>query len=123
MENRKWDQYEVALLVDTYVRIKDASQETYLQTVEELSSLLRQYGRQQRITVDDTYRNINGIKMRLQNIRFLFSNGRVGLSAYSKLDQDIVAIYQNDKEQFYKLLKDADGVIGKNKSSEDRKTA
>ena len=86
-----WDQYEVALLIDAYVRI--ASGANLGETAVALSKSLRTLARSRGIDIDDLYRNVNGIKMQLADVKYLFTNGQSGLSGASELVQHMYKLY------------------------------
>lgn len=99
-----WDIYEEAILVYYYLAIeKGAISREKAKT--ELSHKLRNKALKQNLVIDTTYRNENGMLMKLANIMFLFSDGKKGLSSYSKLDKEIYDIYRNDYIKFQELLK------------------
>lgn len=79
-----WSSFEVALLIDSYWRIENG-QITKKQAVSEISSVFRQYAVNQGINIDDTYRNENGISMRFEELRYLFTGGKTGIKNTSKL--------------------------------------
>ena len=68
MRQPAWDQYEAALLIETYIRILNnpKSRESY---ISELSKKLRNRAINNGIQIDDVYRNVNGISS------YGFSNG------------------------------------------------
>ena len=75
MRQPNWDKYETALLIEAYFKIKaDQSQKETI--VASLSSFLR---KRASFETDDTFRNENGINMRLRELDYLFSSGSVGL--------------------------------------------
>ena len=78
-----WDRFEVALLFQAYEKIvkgADLNTEAVI-----LSETLRRLAVQKGIIIDDTYRNVNGMKMQFGNVQYLFTNGKKGLSAASPL--------------------------------------
>lgn len=63
-----WDRYEVALLFDTYERVAGGS-DINLEAVR-LSGALRSLATHKGVLIDETYRNINGMKMQLANVQY-----------------------------------------------------
>lgn len=109
MRQPSWDKYEAALLIEAYCKIKNNA--TPRKTViAELSAELRSRAEKRGITVDDTYRNENGISMRLGELDFLFLGDGVGLKNTSDLFRQMVQMYENDKAEFQKLLMEAKGM-------------
>ena len=74
----QWDQFEVALLIDAYRRIQEGADINVVAPL--LSEALRQLAIKRGISIDSTFRNVNGMKMQLGNVQYLFTDGRKGLS-------------------------------------------
>ena len=103
---RKWDRYEVAVLLQTYLNVADGINRT--STAKNLSNALRQYAETcLHIEISSVYRNYNGINMRIANIEYLFSEGKRGLASYSKLDKELFDMYCQEPHQFEELLSEA----------------
>ena len=103
MKHPEWDKYETALLIDTYWRIKsNPSQKKAL--VLELSASLRSCSPSE---IDETYRNENGINMRLGELDYLFSSGEYGLKKTSNLFRDMVQMYLNKNDEYQIVLSEA----------------
>jgi hypothetical protein len=100
----KWELEEEILLVDLYYKITDLSAEQQEFRIKELSSLLRIRAILLGVNIDDVFRNITGIKMKLQNIVYVDLEGKFGLSAYSKIDKETVMMYKYDRSGFDKKL-------------------
>lgn len=99
----KWDKYETSLLIEAYWAIKyDSSKRRTI--VSELSSTLR---KRAILKIDDTFRNENGINMRLLELDYLFSEGKSGLKNTSYMFREMVDMYQNNRKEFEKILSEA----------------
>ena len=92
MRQPKWDKYEAALLIETYWDIV-YGKKSRNEAVSTLSKVLR--NRVPSNEIDDTYRNENGINMRLGEIDCLFNEGKGGLMNTSELFREMVAMYKN----------------------------
>lgn len=101
-----WSLFEVALLIDTYWRIENG-QITKKQAVFEISSLFRQYAINQGIDIDETYRNENGISMRFEELRYLFTGGKNGIKNTSKLFRIMINYYQHNQKKYQRILRTA----------------
>lgn len=55
--------------------------------ISNFSEFLKARARQKGITVNDKFRNVTGIKMKLQNIEYIATDGQKGLSCTSDLDK------------------------------------
>ncbi len=106
MKQPSWNQYEVALLIDAYMNI-DKHPEKRKDVVIELSQLLRDIAISQGRKIDKTYRNTNGINLRLMELRFLFSNGKRGIANTSKLFASMVELFETERDQFNVILNEA----------------
>lgn len=100
----RWDEYEVALLIDTYVRTIDMNIFEKTEVIKKLSDYLRQRAIGNGIKIDDVFRNVIGITMRLSNIEYLFTRGKKGLSAYSRLDKELYELYNKNTDVFKAIL-------------------
>lgn len=92
----KWDQYETALLIDTFwlMEKNPDMKKTY---ISDLSEKLRRKAVISGIEIDDVYRNINGITMQLVSIGHSFFPERPGLTT-SAVFERMVHLYNNDKK-------------------------
>ncbi|MEG1300782.1 MAG: hypothetical protein RSC93_08775 [Erysipelotrichaceae bacterium] len=109
--NLKWDINEVTLLVNLYQKTLLMSSCEREQEIEKFSNLLRNYAISNGKIINPIYRNINGIKMRLANIAFLFTNGKTGLSSFSKLDKKLYGIYKNEPSEYDRMVEVAKSSI------------
>lgn len=101
---REWDIYEEAILICYYINLKEGLI-TNEDAKSELSKRLRIKTLKQCIIIDETFRNENGMVMKLANIMFLFTEGKKGLSAYSKLDKEVYELYKTDYSRYLEILK------------------
>lgn len=111
-----WNQHEAVLLIDTCVKVREGKL-SRSQAVSMLSIILRAYGEVTLDSIDKTYRNTNGINMRMLEIERIFNDGKGGLKNTSKLFVDTMAIYKTDKGQFLRMLEEARTAMGLNESN------
>ena len=103
MRPPKWDKYETSLLIEAYWKIKEAhSQRAAI--IAALSSSLR---KRASFEIDDTFRNENGISMRLGELDYLFTGGQTGLKNTSDLFREMVELYCKDRPAFEEILSEA----------------
>lgn len=100
----QWDREEEILLIDLYIYSKTHSDDETNKEIEEMSQLLRKRALYNNIQIDDKFRNVTGLKMKLQNIEYCFTNGKRGLSCCSKLD---IQLTEEAKQNLVKILLDA----------------
>lgn len=112
-----WDCYETALLCDAYERAMDGSDIDA--EAKMLSITLRNLAVSRGFLIDDTYRNINGIRMKLFNVQYVFTDGRRGLSNPSKMIRHVYELYKNDYAKYQMILKEAIRLTGSTVSIEE----
>lgn len=110
-----WDSHEVALLINAYLKV--TSGDDLNQVADHLSQTLRELAVRSGIQIDDTYRNINGMKMQLANVQYLFTKGEKGLSGASVLIRKMVELYQANPEAYQIILKEAIHMTGATSTS------
>ena len=76
-----WDKYEVALLFRAYESVIGGGNKN--EVARSLSETLRKLAIRRGIKIDYTYRNVNGMKMQLANVQYLFTSGERSLSGAS----------------------------------------
>ena len=96
MRQPNWKRWEVVLLVDMYYRLVGNS-EAVADECKKLSHFLRS-SNLDKAREDNTYRNTEGVKMKYQNIRHLVEGK--GLSAHSRLDEEIVKLHKENIKAF-----------------------
>ena len=106
----KWDIYESALIIETYLSCKDLSYKDQTLYLETLSRNLRQIAKNKGLKIDDTYRNLNGMKMQLQGIKYLFT-GKGAFNSPSQMFIKAFKLYNQDRASFYLILSDAHLMI------------
>ena len=77
-----------------------------------VSSELRSRAKRNGIKVDDIFRNVNGITLQMSTMEYILTDGEKGMkkSSMPKLFQDAVAMYQNDRATYEKMLREARNV-------------
>ena len=96
MRQPNWKRWEVILLVDMYYRLKVKSLDVN-EECKQLSLFLRRSNLDSALK-SASYRNTEGILMKYQNIRHIVEGK--GLSAHSKLDEEIVKLHNDSPEEF-----------------------
>ena len=106
-----WDQYETSLLIDAYIKVCNNELERK-EAVKNLSDLLRKYALRIGMEIDDIYRNENGISLQMKAIEELFGIHTSLGKNHSKLFEEMVELYKNDKPTFMKILNRAELKYG-----------
>lgn len=100
-----WDRYEVALLFSAYERTVEGSD---INTeAAKLSEFLRGLAVCKGLSIDETYRNVNGMKMQLANVQYLFTGGKKGLSGASAMIHQMYELYKTNQTEYQTILKEA----------------
>lgn len=98
-----WDQFEVVLLVDAYIRITENG-ENKKTVLEQLSKQLRNKARYEGLEIDDTFRNLNGMMWQIGFVECAFNKSGYGRHMPSKLFQHVVDLYQEKRDEYNQIL-------------------
>jgi len=102
----KWDFEEAVLLIDLYYNTKLHNRTENENAIFELSLFLGNRATQLGYNVDDKFRNLTGIKMKLQNIEYIASGGEKGLAAYSDMDERAYSFWIDEPSEFHEMVSD-----------------
>ena len=105
-----WDKYEIVLLVDAYLKIKN-ERPMKLSILQELSNTLRTIAINRGISIDDTYRNLNGMQWQYGFIEQAFQDALHENRKPSKLFRSIAMMYKERRSDYNKLLDDAKKLV------------
>lgn len=111
-----WDRYEVALLFSTYERVADGAD--LGGEAARLSEKLRMLAIRRGNSIDETYRNVNGMKMQLANVQYLFTDGQKRLSGASVMIRQMYGLYKTNPADYQSVLKEAIRLTDSNTSVE-----
>ena len=104
MKRIKWAMEEAVAIVDLYFRFEDGTITDLESELMKLSETLNRRADILGIVHDDKFRNFNGMKCIFQNVRYCATGGEVGLSNVSRLHQQTVELYFNDRKKFDEVL-------------------
>ena len=101
-----WDKYETAVLIDACIQVinNKTDRKTAIQTI---SAKLRKRAVNLGITIDNVYRNENGIKMQMTMIMSMICGEEPGLYNASKVFYEMVEMYRTEYLAFSAILKKA----------------
>ena len=99
-QSRKWDLEEWIILVKFYFDNKGSDKSELINGLVNISTILNRRADYFGIEHDENYRNVNGLAMQYDRIRYLDTDGAEGLSAYSELAEAATEMYHNDPEGF-----------------------
>ena len=116
----KWEFEEAVLLIDLFYYTKLHNKTENENAILELSSFLGNRAKQLGYDVDDKFRNLTGIKMKLQNIEYIASGGEQGLAAYSDMDKRAYDFSLDKSAEFYEIVSDIKNkyIVDDNKNGE-----
>lgn len=101
--NPPWSREELILALDLYLRFRGALPGQDSAEVAELSALLGKMGRASGLTEDATYRNANGVYMKMMNFRRFDSDytteGKVGLTRGNKQEEGVWTEFATNPER------------------------
>jgi DNA-directed RNA polymerase alpha subunit len=100
----KWDIEEEVLLIDLYFKIKQGCIEDIESAIDDLSNKLNDRAKKLQIKASINFRNTFGIKMKLQNLRYIDTKGEKGLSSNSKIDRFVMSIHSKHINSFNERL-------------------
>ena len=101
-----WDKYEAVILLDACIKVKQGFL-SKRDAVLSVSNELRHRAETKGLIIDEIFRNENGISMQFTIIDGLLNQKKCGLHTASLIFLDVVNLYREDKNIFYKLLQEA----------------
>lgn len=102
-----WDRYEVALLLDAYLRIQEEPQKEK-EILADLSKNLRKRAIHLGYTIDAGFRNENGMSLQYQRMKILMTNSAHGFDGpISRCFHEVVGIYKKDRDWYQMILNKA----------------
>lgn len=108
--NTNWNQFEAAILVDAYWRVRDGKLSKYDAAVE-ISNRIRQAMLKQGLAIDSTFRNVNGISMQLSSVEFVLTDGLHGLHNPGKVIADVANMSLDRPDEYESILTQANQMF------------
>lgn len=100
----QWDKYEAALLLDYCIKVEN-KELPRTKAIAIVSQTLRHRAVSKGLSIDDIFRNENGIGMQMSAMRNCYLGKEQGLTI-SKLFYEIVALQKEDPDAFYRILEE-----------------
>ncbi len=113
-----WDEYEVALLIDACNKIRENKIDK-AECVHKLSDSLRQRAKANGISIDEVFRNENGITLQMTKMEYLLTDGKKGLPEASKLYIEMAKMSKLHTDEFEKILMVAKKQIGDKEATDN----
>lgn len=99
-----WDVEELVALIDLYRREQRGEIPNLDIELEKLSAALNQRAVKLGIQHDEKYRNFNGMKMMYQNVEYIATDGRRGMSAASSSMRKVYSLLSVAPDVFDLIL-------------------
>lgn len=94
----------MVFLTDFYFKSKNCTAEDLNTELTKISRVLNKRADILQIEHDDKFRNISGLKMILENIRYVDEQGKNGLGNASAMSYYVVYMYKVDRAHFNEIL-------------------
>lgn len=99
-----WDKYETAVLIDACIQVINGKTDKN-SAIKIVSEKLRKRAVNNGITIDNVYRNKNGIKMQMTMIMSMICGEEPGLYNASRVFYEMVEMYRTEYLTFSTILK------------------
>lgn len=111
VQRAPWDMSEAVIMLNALIAAREGRM-SRKDAIVAVSSELRSRAKRNGIKVDDIFRNVNGITLQMSTMEYILTDGEKGMkkSSMPKLFQDAVAMYQNDRATYEKMLREARNV-------------
>lgn len=117
MRPPSWDKHEAAILLAGLLATING-EVTRAEAIKNISEDLRNMALKRGVEIDSVYRNENGISFQMQSMESAYY-GRTVFKPATKLFLEVATIYRESKDDFYKLLEEANAMINGTSSVEN----
>lgn len=105
-----WDIEEAVLMLDMLLKSIDGKL-TRKEAIRQVSEKLRRRAVNRGITIDDIFRNENGITFQMSALEVAYTRRKTKLKQPTKLFVETVNLYRNNRELYEEILKEAENVV------------
>ena len=105
-----WDIEEAVLMLDMLLKSLDGKL-TRKEAIRQVSEKLRRRAVNRGITIDDIFRNENGIAFQMSALEVAYTGIKTKLKQPTKLFVETVNLYRNNRELYEEILKEAENVV------------
>lgn len=113
----KWNIFEAAILLDGYLEMLKTNQPR-AKIVKRISIDLRQMAVNRGMSIDDIYRNENGISYQIQSMDSAYKGEKIYVPA-TRLFKEMVELYRTDTERYLKVLEEAKNMVAATQNSKE----
>ncbi len=120
MQQMNWEKEEAVILLDALIEMLDGNI-TRKNAVKRVSETLRNRKMKSGAHIDEVFRNINGINLKISIMEYVYTGGKHGLrkEPMPKLFVEVVDLYKNNRKEFDAILTKENGSIS-SKNNADR---
>ena len=105
-----WDIEEAVLMLDMLLKSIDGRL-TRKEAIRQVSEKLRRRAVNRGITIDDIFRNENGIIFQMSALEVAYTGRKTKLKQPTKIFVETVNLYRNNREFYEEILKEAENVV------------
>lgn len=105
-----WDIEEAVLMLDMLLKSIDGRL-TRKEAIRQVSEKLRRRAVNRGITIDDIFRNENGITFQMSALEVAYTGRKTRLKQPTKIFVETVNLYRNNREFYEEILKEAENVV------------
>ena len=105
-----WNIEEAVLMLDMLLKSIDGKL-TRKEAIRQVSEKLRRRAVNRGITIDDIFRNENGITFQMSALEVAYTGRDTKLKQPTKLFVETVNLYRNNRELYEEILKEAENVV------------
>lgn len=116
-KQNKWDKYEAAILLEAVLNIEN-NIENRSEAIERVSRHLRTMAQNRGFSIDDIYRNTNGISMQMVAMRATVFNIECKMKSHSKVFCEVTNLYYTNRSEYETVLGQAHDWINYNKEEQ-----
>lgn len=116
-ERKMWDKYEAAILLEAVLNIENKI-ENRNNAIERVSKHLRTMAQNRGFSIDNTYRNTNGISMQMVAMKATVFNIECKMKSHSKVFCEVANLYHNNRPEYETILDQAHDWISYNKEKQ-----
>ena len=117
-----WTNYEIAILIDACCFYKENGGNRS-EIIKKTSDTLRLMAQNNKIEIDDIFRNENGISMQFTIMSALLDGSKSGLHNASKSFVEMVNMYHNNRLEYDKILREAKKMLEPQKKNNEAQFA
>ena len=116
-ERKMWDKYEAVILLEALLNIEN-NIKNRSEAIVRVSKHLRTMAQNRGFSIDDTYRNTNGISMQMVAMRATFFNIECKMKSHSKVFCEVTNLYHTNHSEYETILGQAHDLINYTKEEQ-----